>query len=232
MSIIIFLFYLFSSSDSHLFEKGVDFYQNQNYEQALNIFSTLSEKHPRNITMSQNQAICYLKLQKPLEALVVLKKALYSNPFNSQTKKLYELAKKELTPFHNPSLGLLFMLKLYTPWFALFLLLSSFLYLFVWCFIEKKSQSLKVFSFVFLLLSCFLLVQKIQFETSSYGTSLKSQHAFLTPNQSSSKLFAIEKAQSLEITGAFEGFTQVKNHLGEKGWILNNNLKAHWGKND
>lgn len=221
-------YFLFPQNTDLLFKQGVEHYENQEIQKALEIFTHISERYPHHITASHNRALCYLRLNEKGLGLALLRRVLYLNPRYQNSLDTYtELINKSDFPRRKKSFY--FSMQWKIPWFFVFALFSLSLLLFGLSLSRQSRQSIRIGLGLFLLFACGLLFSKIHFHLLPLGTVLKNASVVSVPGAEAS-LFEVFEGEEVKILQSHENFIQLENHEGFKGWIKDSGIFQHWGK--
>ena len=234
---------LFSQSENkEYFNKGVDLYNNGNYNEAIIKFKEIIEKGEHSENLYFNLGNAYYKVNDIANSIFYYEKALKLNPKNKDVlnnlafsqnmliDKIEKLPTNQVSEFLN-SISETLNVK---QWITLGItLLYLFLLTFILYFFSSKSvlkkNYFKIFSILFLLslISIFVGLNKFEKQKSYFEAIIfENKIDFRTePNYRSEILFNLHEGTKVVIIEELNDWALVEIVDGNKGWIELQSIK-------
>ncbi len=242
IALLIFSNSLLAQEADSLFVEANKLYQNEEYNEALEIYKKIEENKIESDELFYNIANANYKLNKVAPAIYYYEKALLVNPNNTDAKFNLRFAKQMAIDNIEPlpksfsqklSAGIIQKLA-YNTWawvavslsilFAILFLLYHFSY----------SSSSKRFYFVSSIVSAFLALLTLTFAYQNYNTVKTDNPAIVfaqqtdvksAPTLSSEVSFQLHEGTKVQILESLDSWKKIKIADGKIGWMLVDDLK-------
>ena len=222
----------FSNDSDSLFVIGNYYYENEDYEKAINSYlSNDSTKHAQ--ALYHNLGNCYYQIGNIPKSILFYERALLLKK-DSQTQENLKLAKKRIKEIETiPSL---FFIRWWNS-IARFLNTNSWIILnslFVWvsCYLlflflknrKKRTFNLFLTSFVLTLVLAFVSHRSIYLNTKKYAVIIKKTNLLsnITDSKTKQIIFPGNKVEVIEYKGKF---LLIMLPNGEVGWISQSDIE-------
>ena len=220
-----------------LFDEGNSFYNNGNYEQAIEKYSSIIKSGFESSELYYNLGNSYYKINDIANSIFYFEKSLLLDPNNLESKNNLSFANNmtidriETVPVNQIAklISNLSTLFKYQQWFyvALFIELISVVFFILYLFNKNPDTKRKYFSIFISFFILFSVVLAISFNSKSISDKnnpaiiFENRIAFKTePNERSEQIFELNKGTKVNIIEEVNEWSLVELSNGSKGWIL------------
>ena len=228
---------------TNLFDEGNSFYNNGNYEQAIEKYSSIIKSGYESSELYYNLGNSYYKLNDIANSIFYFEKSLLLDPNNLESKNNLSFANNmtidriETVPVNQIAkfMSNLSTLFKYQQWFyvALFIELVSVVFFVLYLFNKNPNTKRKYFSFSISFFILFSIVLAISFNSKSisdkYNPAIifENRIAFKTePNEISEQIFELNKGTKVNIIEEVNEWSLVELSNGSKGWVLKSSFQS------
>jgi tetratricopeptide (TPR) repeat protein len=225
-----------------LFDEGNSFYNNGNYEQAIEKYSSIIKSGYESSELYYNLGNSYYKLNDIANSIFYFEKSLLLDPNNLESKNNLSFANNmtidriETVPVNQIAkfISNLSTLFKYQQWFyfALFIELISVLFFVLYLFNKNSNTKRKYFSISISFFILFSIVLAISFNSKSisdkYNPAIifENRIAFKTePNERSEQILELNKGTKVNIIEDVNEWSLVELSNGSKGWVLKSSFQ-------
>lgn len=226
-----------------LFDEGNSFYNNGNYEQAIEKYSSIIKSGYESSELYYNLGNSYYKLNDIANSIFYFEKSLLLDPNNLESKNNLSFANNmtidriETVPVNQIAKFIFNLSTLfkYQQWFyvALFIELISVVFFVLYLFNKNPNTKRKYFSSFISFFILFSIVLAISFNSKSisdkYNPAIifENRIAFKTePNERSEQIFELNKGTKVNIIEEVNEWSLVELSNGSKGWILKSSFQS------
>jgi tetratricopeptide (TPR) repeat protein len=226
---------------SEKFKKGVEYYSNSNYQEAIKLWTDIYNTGYRSAALDYNIGNAYFKLNNTPGAILFYERALLLKPadnsinYNLQIARSLVVDKFEEIPqlFFVRWFDFLALLLTTNSWavtsiisFILFLILLSL-------YIYSSKYRLKVMGFWFALMLLIISVSSLAFTMRNKSLVYDSHKAVIfapsvngksSPDNSGTDLFVLHEGSKVSIEDIVGKWYEIKLSDGNKGWIPSSSL--------
>ena len=243
ISFLLFSNFLLAQGPDSLFVKANKLYQNEKYDEALNLYNEIDQAGLQSDLLYYNIANAYYKLNKVASAIYYYEKALLLNPTNDDARFNLGFAKRmaidNIEPLPNTfsqKINENLILKLaYNTW-AWVAVGLSFLFAILFLLYHFSYNSLnKRIYFITGNISALLAIVTIAFAYQNYNyvsthidaiifaqqTDVKS-----APTKSSEINFELHEGTKVEVLESLDNWKKIKIADGRIGWLIADDLKV------
>lgn len=248
-SVIIFGFFLLITLKSIAsdaltdFKKANEYYQKQDYENAIKIFEGMIKSGNVSAEIFYNLGNCYYKTGSVAQTMLNYERARKLSPddddinFNIKIASLKIVDKMDVVPeiFYKRWLKNVATLFPVDTWTKIFLANFWLLFIFLGMYLIASSPSLKKLSFV---LSCFFLIIAINafvLSQKSYAITFVDQQAIVTgasvyvknsPDEKGSDQFIIHEGTKVDVLDELGDWKKIRIANGSIGWLKQSEMEV------
>ena len=225
-----------------LFDEGNSFYNNGNYEQAIEKYSSIIKSGYESSELYYNLGNSYYKLNDIANSIFYFEKSLLLDPNNLESKNNLSFAtnmtidKIDTIPVNQIAklTSKISTILKYQQWFyvTLFIELISVVFFVLYMFNKKPNYKRKYFSLSISFFILFCLVLAISFNSKSisdkYNPAIifENRVAFKTePNERSEQILELNKGTKVNIVDDVNEWSLVELSNGSKGWVLKSSFQ-------
>lgn len=225
-----------------LFTKANKLYQNENYNEALALYTEIEQHKIQSDDLFYNMANANYKLNKIAPAIYYYEKALLLNPNNVDAKFNLVFAKQmaidniePLPKTFSKKISESFIQKLsYNNWAWLAVILAFLFSLLFLLYHFTFSSGRKRFYFISSIASAFLALLTISFAYQNYNYISTNKHAIIfaqqtdiksAPTLSSEISFELHEGTKVQVLESLDNWKKIKIADGKMGWIVADDLK-------
>lgn len=237
--IILFLFngLLFAQYDD-LVSRGNNFYQNEQYEEAIALYQRVLDNNYESVYLYYNMGNSYFRMGKLGYAILYYEKALKIDPGDEDASynlklanarivdKIKELPEVPILAYWDlvvTSLALEGWLSLFVFFWILFLVSAAIYFLVNRVRVQRLSLMFGLFNITMLIIVGIFLLSSLHRETNiDYGILLKSTvTAKSSPDSNQNDAFVIHEGIKFEIEERLTEWSRIKLADGKVGWLPN-----------
>ena len=245
--IVLILLIIVSNSTSaqtvdSLFNKANKLYQNEKYNQALELYKKIEEQHINSDKLYYNIANANYKLNRIAPAIYYYEKALLVNPTNNDAKFNLEFAKgmalDNIEPLPKTFLeklreSIILRLKYNTWAWAAVVLSFMFGLLFLLYYFAYQTKRKRLY-FTTSIISIFLASLSVLFAYQNYSFVTNTKEAIVfaqqadvksAPTMSSSVNFELHEGAKVQLLESLDDWQKIKIADGKTGWMLADDIK-------
>tara|TARA_Y200000002_G_scaffold262565_1_gene217974 strand:+ start:381 stop:1121 length:741 start_codon:yes stop_codon:yes gene_type:complete len=240
--LLFFSLILLNQNITTFFEEGNTFYNNGNYEQAIEKYSSIIKLGYESSELYYNLGNSYYKLNDIANSIFYFEKSLLLDPNNLESKNNLSFAtnmtidKIDTIPVNQIAklTSKISTILKYQQWFyvTLFIELISVVFFVLYMFNKKPNYKRKYFSLSISFFILFCLVLAISFNSKSisdkYNPAIifENRVAFKTePNERSEQILELNKGTKVNIVDDVNEWSLVELSNGSKGWVLKSSFQ-------
>lgn len=225
-----------------LFYSANDFYKNEKFEKAIELYHQIESKEQVSVELYYNLGNSYYKINKVGPAIYYFEKALKMDPLNDDVKNNLVFAKRlaldniqELPKNIFQKFNINYLQKLsYNQWAIVavgFSMLASILFL---LFYLSNASSIKRAFFGLSMLSFLVLIITITITYNQYSFSKNNKEAIVfaektsvknAPTMNSEEVFILHEGTKVIVLDAIDNWKKIKLADGKLGWMIANEIK-------
>ncbi|MFT5876835.1 MAG: tetratricopeptide (TPR) repeat protein [Salibacteraceae bacterium] len=219
-----------------LFNKGNSAFQNQDFESAVQSYSSILESGFESADLYYNTANCYYKLNRPTQAILYYEKALKLHPTGKDILYNLELANKQIVdkietlpvPFYSEWWIVLthsLHMDIFGFFSIAFMLISVFLLL---LYFRTNTALVKRLSFFLTIVALLASALTFLFAKSQFQRNYESSNAIIissrvniysAPNTTSTTLFILHDGLKVAILKTENKWNKIMLPDGSIGWV-------------
>jgi len=225
------------------YKKGNEFYQKQDYENAIKIYEGLIKNGDASAEVYYNLGNCYFKTDNIAHAMLNYERARKILPddddinFNIKIASLKVVDKMDAVPeiFYKRWLKAIASEFATDSWSTFLIVCTWLLFLFFAIYVVSPSASMKKFGFVsgiaFILVTAFVFV----FTEKSHSMNFVDQQAIITsasvyvknsPDEKGSDQFIIHEGTKVDVLDALGDWKKIRIANGSIGWLKLNEIEV------